>query len=211
MTKAKKLILASKSARRRELLEMVGIPFEIRVSDAPEDDSPLDLSGVERCGDWEDDTGVTARVANIAVKKAQAVWAECSPAECSGECVILAADTVVALGDRLIGKPRDLDEARQILRTLSGNTHRVVTVYVVTDGRRTRIRPTVSYVTFRKLADREIEAYVTGCAVLDKAGAYGIQDKAALFVERIEGDFYNIVGLPVVWLREDLGSFGLQV
>ena len=69
MTKAKKLILASKSARRRELLEMVGIPFEIRVSDAPEDDSPLDLEGVERCGDWEDDTGVTVRVANIAVKR----------------------------------------------------------------------------------------------------------------------------------------------
>ena len=207
MTEAKKkLILASKSARRRELLEMAGIPFEIRVSDAPEDDSPVDLESAERCGDWNDATGVTARVANIAVKKAQAV-----SSVCGGDCVILAADTVVALGSRLIGKPRDLDEARDILRTLSANTHRVVTVYVVCGGSRMRIRPTVSHVTFRKLDDSEIEAYVTGCAVLDKAGAYGIQDKAALFVERIEGDFYNIVGLPVVWLREDLGSFGLKV
>lgn len=200
------LILASKSARRRELLDMTGIPFTIRVSEADESDAPLDLTGAEIVGAYDDPTGVTARVINIAVRKALAVAAESGPDD-----VILAADTVVADGCDVIGKPKDLADADRILHRLSGHTHRVVTVYVVCGGGKMRIRPTSTSVTFRDLSDAEIEDYISGSEVLDKAGAYGIQDRAALFVSRVEGDFYNIVGLPVVWLREDLAAFGVSV
>ena len=206
----KQLILGSKSARRRELLAMTGIPFEIMVSDEPEDESPLDLSGAAIAGRFDDEYGVVPKVANIAVRKALAIKKRCADEGLSGR-VILGADTVVALRDELIGKPVDLDDAKNIISRLSGNVHQVVTVYVIceTDSERLFIRPTISDVYFRPLAQWEIDEYVNNCEVLDKAGAYGIQENAALFVERIDGDFYNIVGLPVVNLRGDLGAFGI--
>ena len=208
----RQLILGSQSARRRELLEMTGIKFMIMVSDEPEDESPLDLTGVELAGDTDRGTGVVPKVANIAARKALAVKKRCL-AEGMKNCVILGADTVVALGSELIGKPRDLDDAKRILTRLSGTTHQVVTAYVIceSDTDRMLIRPTISDVTFRPLHEWEIDEYVHGSEVLDKAGAYGIQEKAALFVDRIDGNFHNIVGLPVVHLREDLGKFGITL
>jgi len=208
----KQLILGSKSARRRELLEMTGLSFDIMVSDEPEDESPLDLSAAEFKGNTDDGSGVVNKVSNIAVRKALAVRKRCLDEGLSGR-VILGADTVVALGSELIGKPRDLADAKDIITRLSGNVHRVVTVYVIceTDSDRLFIRPTVSNVYFRPVEEWEIDEYVTQNEVLDKAGAYGIQEKAALFVERIDGDFYNIVGLPVAHLRGDLKGFGITL
>ncbi len=205
-----RLILGSKSARRRELLEMTGLDFDIMVSDEPEDESPIDLSGVEFVGEAPD--SVALKVSNIALRKALCVRDRVRR-ECLRDRVILGADTVVALGEELIGKPRDLADAKAILTKLSGRMHEVVTAYVICegDGERILLRPTVSRVYFRELAEWEIDEYVANREVLDKAGAYGIQDRAALFVEKIEGDFYNIVGLPVCWLRADLARFGVTL
>ena len=208
----KQLILGSKSARRRELLEMTGIDFTIMVSDEPEDESPLDLIGAEIAGDADRGTGVVPKVANIAARKALAVKQRCIDEKLTNR-VILGADTIVALGSELIGKPEDLDDAKRILTRLSGSTHQVITAYVIceTDSDRMFIRTTISDVIFRPLHEGEIDEYVHGSEVLDKAGAYGIQEKAALFVDRIDGNFHNIVGLPVVHLREDPGKFGITL
>lgn len=191
---------------------MTGIAFDIMVSEEPEDESPLDLSSAEFKGDTDRGNGVVNKVSNIAARKALAVRKRCLDEGLSGR-VILGADTVVALGSELIGKPRDLADAKNIITRLSDNVHQVVTVYVIceTDTGRLFIRPTVSDVHFRAIEEWEIDEYVTQNEVMDKAGAYGIQEKAALFVERIEGDFYNIVGLPVAHLRGDLKGFGITL
>ena len=186
-----KIVLASKSPRRKEILSLVCDEFEIRVSDADEsygEDTPL--SDVPRI---------------LSERKAMAV----SMAENE---IIIGCDTVVLIDDQLLGKPRTRENAVNMLKTMSGRRHEVISGLTVRTKDKVYSEAVVSTVYMRELTDREIEKYVDVWRPLDKAGAYGIQEMAGSFVSRIEGDFYNIVGLPLCRLVEILSSeFGIYL
>lgn len=175
-----RLILASKSPRRRELLEKAGFEFDVQ---------PSDLEEVPQPGEQAEDL---AR--RIARDKALAVAAFADPGT-----FILGADTVVASNGKILGKPDSPADARRMLRTLSGATHRVMTGVCVVRAPQTVEAWTheTTFVTFRKLDPEEIESYVASGEPFDKAGGYGIQGLASRFVTRIEGCYFNVVGLPV--------------
>lgn len=184
------LILASASPRRREILGRMGYTrFEVCPADAdervPEGTAPGDL------------------VETLAVRKAETVAAR-RPGS-----LVLAADTVVALDGAILGKPKTAERAGEMLTMLSGRTHEVYTGYCLLRGAERVSGRECSRVTFRTLRPEEIRAYVRSGEPLDKAGAYGIQGRACRFISRIEGDYYNIVGLPAcrisVLLRERFG------
>ena len=124
--------------------------------------------------------------------------------------LILAADTVVSLDGAILGKPRDPEDAFRMLRALSGRKHTVYTGMALRQGERVLTDCASAEVWFRELEDREIRAYIGTGSPLDKAGAYGAQDMAALFVERIEGEFYTVVGLPLCRLGQMLRRFGTE-
>jgi septum formation protein len=172
------LILASGSPRRRALLEEANIPFRVVVP-AVEEDEP------ER-GDARAVALANAR------RKALAVPGD----------LVLAADTVVALGDRLLGKPRDETHARELLRALSGTTHAVVTAVALKAMGQLHERCVETRVTMRALREAEIDAYARSGEGMGKAGAYAIQETADRFVTRLDGPFDNVVGLPVAAVRE---------
>ncbi len=183
----KKIVLASASPRRRELLTTAGIEFEVLVSDAdetiPEGTLPVDAAML------------------TAEKKALAVAEKCSDA------VVIGADTIVVLDGKILGKPTDEEDARAMLRFLSGREHEVVTGVCLTDGEIIKKFAQVSKVRFYELTDEEITAYVATKEPMDKAGAYGIQGKGCVLVEGIEGDYFNIVGLPVAATVRALAEF----
>jgi septum formation protein len=185
-----KLVLASASPRRRELLARAGFEFEVRPSEIPEFPSPGETPEV------------FARRA--AREKALDVAARAEPGT-----LVLGADTVVALGDEILGKPADAAEAGQMMRRLSGRTHRVTTAVclVRAPDRVEALGEESTAVTFRALSDAEIREYVATGEPFDKAGGYGIQGHAAKFVERVEGDYSNVVGLPVARVAEMLRRF----
>ena len=189
----KRLIVASASPRRRELLEKFAIPFEVIPARGPED-GPGERSAEEY-------------VRALAGQKAAEVAGRLS----DPEAVIVAADTVVEAEGRILGKPRDREDAAEMLRRLSGTDHRVWTGVCVRQGERAEIRCERTRVRFRTLTEEEIQAYVATGEPLDKAGAYGIQDRASLFVEGIQGDYFNVVGLPVCLLGQMLRSFGVEL
>ncbi len=174
-----KLILASVSPRRAQILKLIGLDFEVVDSQLNEDEETFTFPEVQ--------------VLELSRMKASAV------AETVREGVIVAADTVVALSDMIFGKPNDPKEAKQMLRQLSGRTHTVYTGFTIFD---TRTYSTLNdfektEVSFRKIEDDEIETYVQTEDPLDKAGAYGIQDQSAVFVTKVNGCFYNVVGFPI--------------
>ncbi len=176
-----KLILASSSPRRAEILTSVGWEFEKRVADVDE---------TEFLNEKPDDY-----VKRLAREKAEAVAGNYENA------LILGADTIVVIDNKIIGKPKDLDDARKMLRMLSGKRHEVLTgiaiVKVSKNNCETRINLQRTRVKFAELSDLEIEFLVEKGEPLDKAGAYAVQAQAALFIEKIEGDYWNVVGLPV--------------
>ena len=170
------LVLASASPRRKELLGLFRIPFEIRVADIDETRDPK--------------TAPFDEVARVSRLKAAA-----TPRK-DGD-VVVAADTIVVCEGRVLGKPRSEAEAAAMLRLLSGRDHQVMTgVTVIRDGR-VQTFTEVTDIHFRELSDREIDRYVATGEPMDKAGAYGIQGGAALFCTRMVGDYYNVMGLPV--------------
>ena len=178
-----KLILASQSPRRRELLGLLGIPFEIRVPNADETMDP---------------TGEPAQqVALVSRRKAEA-----TPRD--EYAVVVAADTIVVCDGKILGKPKDPEDAARMLRLLSGRTHQVMTGLTVLYQDKVCSHTEVTQVTFRELSDSEILGYVRSGEPMDKAGAYGIQGGAALFAQGICGDYYNVVGLPVCRLVQVL-------
>jgi len=192
----RELILASASPRRRALLAGLGLSFRVVPSAASEE--------------VENGRAPGALVQELARRKAAAVAGKLSERE--GRLVI-GADTIVVLEGRILGKPQDEAEAQAMLRALSGRWHEVFTGVAVIDPaagktvsahRRTRVK-------FRSLSAGEIAAYAATGEPLDKAGAYGVQGKGALLVERIEGCFYNVVGLPLVTLAALLGEFGVDI
>jgi septum formation protein len=142
----------------------------------------------------------------VAVDKARAAAAR------AGHGIVIAADTIVVLGDEVLGKPADRRDAVRMLGLLSGMEHHVLTGLAVMDVRSGRMETCLAdtKVWFRKLARREIESYVATGEPLDKAGAYGIQEKGSLLVQRIEGCYFNVVGLPLALLGDMLASFGID-
>ena len=187
----KKIILASKSPRRLELLRMLGLNVETASPDidesAVEADSPSHLAE------------------KLAKTKAEKVYRDLHPEGCP----VVAADTLVEIGGRILGKPRSVAEAGEMLRMLSGKLHYVHTgIAVIYSGTFASAVETAT-VHFRELSDDEIESYIMSGEPMDKAGAYGIQGRAGAFVDRIEGDFFSIVGLPlcrfVTLLRNTMG------
>lgn len=180
------LILASQSPRRRELMGLFGLPFEIRTKEIDET--------------LEAGISVSEAVANLSRRKAEAI--ERSPAD-----IVIAADTVVVLDGQALGKPRDEADARKMLCRLSGKTHQVMTGLTVLQGERAVSCTEITQVTFGKLTQQQIDDYIRTGEPMDKAGSYGIQGKAALFVEGISGDYYNVVGLPVCRLGGILRTF----
>ncbi len=186
----KKLILASKSPRRDEILTLVGLEHEIFVSDADET--------------VPEGTGAAEAAALNSARKAAAVIEKTS-----GERVVLAADTVVEVGGETFGKPKDAQDAQRMLLAMSGGHHFVHTGITVTDGERTVTETVSTGVVMRKLTARETEGYIASGEPFDKAGAYGIQGIAAAFVESLEGDYFNVMGLPICRVCEILGTFGI--
>ena len=171
------LVLASSSPRRRQLLEMLGIPHLVDPADLPEDAEP---------GESAEQVAV-----RLAREKALQVAARHPGAR------VLGADTVVALGTRLLGKPSSPADATRMLAELSGREHRVVTAVALACDGGVQERHDVTGVWFRPLSAEWIAAYVATGEPMDKAGAYGVQGYGAVLVERIEGDFFSVMGLPV--------------
>ena len=183
----KKIILASKSPRRRQLMEMTGLPFDVIVSEAPED---------------TDKTHPGEIVMDLSFHKAAAVAEKINKSE---ECLIIGADTIVWLDGRALGKPADRQEARQMIKALQGREHSVFTGVSILDGRRTASRfYCETKVRVHEMSPQEIEDYLDTGEAYDKAGAYGIQGAFGLYVDSIEGDYNNVVGLPVAALYQEL-------
>lgn len=177
------LILASASPRRKALLSLFGIPFTVRAADIDETMDPEKPPFDE--------------VARVSRSKALAV----SRGE---EDVVIAADTIVVCQGKVLGKPHSEEEAASMLRLLSGRDHQVMTGCTILFGDRAETFTEVTSLHFRPLSEKEIQKYVQSGEPMDKAGAYGIQGGAALFCEKLEGDYYNVMGLPVCRLYETL-------
>ncbi len=179
------IILASQSPRRRELLGLFGFPFEVRVADV---DETMDESKCPR-----------SEVARVSSLKAHAIAAEHFD-------TVIAADTVVVCDGKILGKPRDAEDAKAMLRMLSGRKHQVITGLTVLRHWETVNMSVTTDVYFRPLSEEEICRYVASGEPMDKAGSYGIQGGGALFVEKIVGDYYNVMGLPVCTLWKILNN-----
>jgi septum formation protein len=182
------LILASASPRRRELLAQAGFTFQVRPAHIPED--PL----------LNEDP--IAYVTRLAREKAQVVFNAVHDAE----TVVLGADTTVTLDNHILGKPGDSADAARMLRLLSGRTHRVITGIAVVTASATEVAAEVTAVRFLTLREEEIAAYIATGEPMDKAGAYAIQGRAARWIPRIEGCYFNVVGLPLALVSTLLES-----
>lgn len=199
-----RLVLASASPRRADLLRQIGLVFDIATArpDDPEDVAPETLAPEASLA-----RAAETAARRLAESKAAAV------AKSAPDAVVIGADTIVVAADGLLGKPRDAADARQMLRRLSGRRHDVVTGVAVVHERRNLhlVDSSVTGVWFRPLTDEEITRYVATGEPLDKAGAYAIQGKAAVFVDRIEGDYFTVVGLPLARLTALLARAGVPV
>ena len=177
------LILASASPRRQELLKLFGQPFTVRVADI---DETMDLSKAPF-----DEVGRVSRLKALAVKREE-------------NDIVIAADTIVVCEGKVLGKPHDEEEAKRMLRLLSGRDHQVMTGCTVLRGEQAITFTEVTDLHFRELSEKEIARYVASGEPMDKAGSYGIQGGAALFCTHMVGDYYNVMGLPVCRLGETL-------
>lgn len=179
------LILASMSPRRREILALAGFEFTVHPADIDES--------------VPDGTPADSAVMMTVQKKAEAVLPYASE-----EDVILAADTVVCLDGVIIGKPATTDEAVKTLRTLSDRTHTVYTGYCLLKGGKRISGVEATNVTFRELDGNEIADYVASGEPMDKAGAYGLQGRGCTFAKRIDGEYFNVIGLPICTIHNCL-------
>lgn len=186
------IILASTSPRRRELLERMGLQFDIRIAEHDETMSP-----------FADPSDEVARVSRL---KAHAVYPLCLD-----EDIIIAADTVVVCDGLVMGKPRSESDAFSMLRRLSGREHQVMTGVTVLCGAEEESVTVATTLRFRPLSDEEIRAYIATGEPMDKAGAYAIQGLASIFVVGLDGDYYNVMGLPVCTLASMLRRHGVKL
>lgn len=189
----RKIILASGSPRRKQILEQVGLNFIVEVSDYEEKSIP----------------GVSPSefVETLSLEKANVV------AKNHNDAIIIGADTIVVLDNQILGKPKTKQDAREMLKKLSGNTHSVFTGFTIIDtvNKRTITNHVETKIRFKNLSEEEIRAYIETGEPMDKAGAYGVQDKGALFVEHIEGDYSSVMGLPIVKIFEILKELGIDI
>ena len=189
----RKIILASASPRRKLLLRQLGLKFEIVESEIEEKLNPR--------------LKPRHQAEELALQKAEAVASKFEDA------IIIAADTIVSLNNEVIGKPKNDKDARQILKKLRARQHVVITGFVLIDtfAKRTIVKSVETKVWFRKLSPQEIGNYVEKEKPFDKSGTYAISELAAIFVEKIEGDYLNIVGLPLFTLAKELKQLGVEV
>lgn len=189
----KKIVLASGSPRRKDLLKQIGLDFTVDTGTQEDDIVPgIDPHQLTR---------------QISLRKAQSVAGKYDAA------IIIAADTIGVIGGKIIGKPRSEAEARSMLANLSGKAHSVITGFTVIDTgtRKTVSRSVETIVYIKPLTKTAIDTYVKTGEPMDKAGAYAIQGLGAVLVERIEGDYYNVMGLPLSAIAETLKEFGVDV
>lgn len=184
----RKLILASASPRRRELLQLIAEDFSICPPDADET-LPAGFS-------------VSQQIELLASRKAEQIFAQ------HPDSIVIGADTMVVADGVPLGKPADAAEAKRMLRLLSGRQHEVITGLAVQSKDGKEVAHSLTKVYFRTLSDEEIDRYIATGEPLDKAGAYGIQGKGAVFVTGIEGDYFSVVGLPVAQLYMMLSAIG---
>lgn len=200
----KRIYLASRSPRRRELLKQIGVNFELLllredprrggdVDETPMPDEPPDAYALR----------VAGAKAEVAARHLTQRSLPQNP--------VLAADTIVVLDGQILGKPVDAGHAIQMLQTLSGREHKVITAIAMARREQIETRISVSTVRFRELSDLEIRRYVTSGEPLDKAGAYAIQGRAAVFITRIEGSYSGIMGLPLAETAELLLKFDIEL
>jgi septum formation protein len=199
------IYLASRSPRRRELLQQVGIRFEPLLF---REGSRADADTDEAVRAGEDPDAYVRRVTNM---KAIAAWSRVTMRRGLQRKPVLVADTTVALGNEILGKPADRADAERMLALLSGTQHRVLTAVAVVLESRVEMLVSESQVTFSRLTADRIAAYVASGEPFDKAGAYGIQGRAAAFIERIEGSYSGIMGLPLHETVTLLAKFGIAV
>jgi septum formation protein len=185
-----KIVLASASPRRAEILRTVGWPFEILPQDIDETRLP-------------DEDAVTY-VRRLALGKAEAAARQCTGA------LVVGADTTVVIGDKVLEKPHDHGDARRMLRQLSGRWHQVVTGVAVIDSSESRVAHATTEVKFAVMMPSEIDWYVASGQPMDKAGAYAIQGPGSRFIEGIRGEYFNVVGLPVRLLYEMMREHGAR-
>lgn len=191
-----KIVLASASPRRKELLTQIGIPFEIKVSDVEEKVTTTVPKEV---------------VQELSRQKAEAVLETCESSADSEEILVIGADTIVACDGMILGKPIDEADAVRMLRLLAGRSHEVYTgVTFAYKGAQQEIYSfyEATKVHFAPMADEEIQTYVSTKDPMDKAGSYGIQGFCARYITGIEGDYNNVVGLPVCRVYQELKRFG---
>ena len=185
------LILSSNSPRRKELLAGLDIPFEVRVIEDIDESYP--------------DTLPTGEIAEYIAQKKAAAY------EVGNDEVLITADTIVVLDDQILGKPADAEEAKQMLRSLSGKTHHVITGVCLKSRDQQHHFSVISEVTFKTLAEEEISYYVENYKPFDKAGAYGIQEWIGYIgVTGLSGSYFNVMGLPVQRIYEELKKFNVK-
>lgn len=182
-----KIILASGSPRRKQLMEMVGIDFEVIVADIIE------------TIDYNND--LIKEIEKLSFQKANAVFKD------HPDNIVIGSDTIVKIDNKILGKPKTLQEAKQMLKTLSNRTHEVVTAVTILSKDKKETFSSITQVTFYELTDEEINNYVEIVKPLDKAGAYAIQDKGSEFVKAINGDYYTVVGLPIAEVYHRLKAY----
>jgi septum formation protein len=189
----KRIILASASPRRKELLEKIGLKFEVEPSDYAED-MRSELSPDE-----------LAR--SISLEKAKVVASK------HNNAIVIAADTFIVSRGKILGKPNTRDEARKMLMTLKGKSHSVITGFTILDTDKNKVltKSVETIIHIKNLTSEEVDAYVKSKEPLDKAGAYAIQGLGSVIVERIEGDYFNVMGLPLSVLAEGLKEFGIHI
>jgi len=189
----RKIILASASPRRKELLEKIGLKFEVEPSNYAEDmHSRLSPDKLARA---------------ISLEKARAV------ARKHKNAIVIAADTFIVFRGKIMGKPNTEAEARKMLMALRGKSHSVITGFTILDTEENKVltKSVETVIHIKKLTPEEIDGYVKSKEPLDKAGAYAIQGLGSVIVERIEGDYFNVMGLPLSALAESLKEFGIHI
>jgi len=199
------IYLASRSPRRRELLAQIGVKFEpLLFRGGPREDPDTDES--PQPGEQPD-----AYVRRVTTAKVQAAWQRVVMRRGLRRMPVLAADTTVSLAGEILAKPADRADAERMLRILAGTRHRVLTAVAVAFEQRTEMAVSESEVTFAPLDDARIQAYVASGEPYDKAGGYGIQGRAGAFVERLEGSYSGVMGLPLYETANLLRLFGIVV
>ena len=184
----KNIILASASPRRRKIMDKLNLPYRVVISNVKE---------VMR-----EDLYLEKRIENLALQKAEAVFQD------NSDCVVIGADTVVVLNGEVLGKPHNMTEAREMLKKLSGHTHEVITAYAVLTDDRKVLSYDTALVKFAEISDEEIEKYIQTREPYDKAGGYAVQGWASVFIEKIDGSFYTVMGLPLHLIYKELKKLG---